>query len=152
MSTSRLAHLRCLSVLLVLMLSWQVHGQSLLPLGEGDRCRFDATIEMERAYVSGMCVLLREGDVIKGCIFNEFGITALDFTYQPRKGKVKLHSVLPMLDKWYIRRTLRGDLKRVMQALDAGNTRYENQRRHITYLFTPVATLDTAPPENEPSL
>ena len=115
-----------------------VAAQSLLPQGEGSRVKFNAMIEMPQGYVSGVCVILREGDMFKGSIFNEFGITAMDFTFNPSKGKVKLVSVLPMLNKWYIKRTLKGDLKKVMQALERGETAYENQRRHIIYQFDPM--------------
>ena len=114
-------------------------AQSLLPQEDGSRAKFNAMIEMPQGYVSGVCVILREGHILKGSVFNEFGITAIDFTYHLTKGKVKLISVLPMLNKWYIKRTLKGDLKKVMQALECGETAYENQRRHIIYQFEPLA-------------
>ena len=113
-------------------------AQSLLPQEDGSRAKFNAMIEMPQGYVSGVCVILREGHILKGSVFNEFGITAIDFTYHLTKGKVKLISVLPMLNKWYIKRTLKGDLKKVMQALECGETAYENQRRHIIYQFDPM--------------
>lgn len=113
-------------------------AQTPYPTADGDRARYTATIEMQRGYLSGVCVLLREGDDVKGCLFNEFGLTALEFTYSTTKNKVKLHSVLPMLDKWYIRRVLRRDLREVMHRLAEGQTAYEDTRYHITYTFTPL--------------
>ena len=115
-----------------------------IPETEGGRIRYAATIEMPKAYLSGICVLLREGNVVRGSLFNEFGVTALDFTYHPenqiatphsdhRSEKVKLHHVISMMDKWYIRRVLRKDLAQLMLRLQQGETTYHNERRHITY-------------------
>lgn len=92
---------------------------------------------MPKGYISGICLLQKEGDVVKGCLFNEFGITALDFTYQPHQGKVKIHHLVAMMDKWYIRKVLRKDLAQLMRNLQTGQTDYHNQRRRIWYRFTP---------------
>ena len=116
-----------------------VQAQTTFPTINGERARYTAYIEMPRAYVSGICVLVNDGAVVKGSLFNEFGLTALDFTYCPRQQKVKLHSVVKMLDKWYVRRVLRKDLAQLMQCLQQGQTVYRNERRRITYHFTPIA-------------
>ena len=100
---------------------------------EGGRIRYAASIEMPKAYLSGICVLLREGDVVRGSLFNEFGVTALDFTYHPESQKVKLHHVIKIMDKWYIRRVLRKDLAQLMLRLQQGETTYRNERHNITY-------------------
>ena len=100
--------------------------------------RYSAYIEMPRGYVSGMLVLLHEEETVKGSLFNEFGITALDFTYDRRKDKVKLHSVVKMMDRWYIRRVLRRDLREVLKGLEQGDSIYEDKRYHINYKFTPL--------------
>ena len=63
---------------------------------------------------------VREADVYHGVLFNEFGITALEFTYQPQTKKVELIEVIAMLDKWYIRRVLKNDLQHVMENLMKG--------------------------------
>lgn len=147
----RQAYLPLISVLMITLMTFPVAAQSLLPQEDGSRVKFNAMIEMPQGYVSGVCVILREGDMLKGSIFNEFGITAMDFTFNPSKGKVKLVSVLPMLNKWYIKRTLKGDLKKVMLALERGETSYENQRRHIIYQFDPMPDdgILAKPEENE---
>lgn len=153
MARLRLAHLPLISVLMLTLMSLPATAQSLLPREAGSRVKFNAMIEMPQGYVSGVCVILHDGDLLKGSIFNEFGITAMDFTYNPTKGKVKLLSVLPMLDKWYIKRTLKGDIKKVMQALERGETTYENSRRHIIYQFDPMADDGnlSAPDNDEPN-
>jgi len=100
--------------------------------------RYSAYIELPRGYVSGMLVLHHEEETVKGSLFNEFGITALDFTYCRRKDKVKLHSVVKMMDKWYIRRVLRRDLREVLKRIEQGDSIYEDKRYHINYKFTPL--------------
>jgi len=100
--------------------------------------RYTAYISMPRGYVSGMLVLLSEEECVKGSLFNEFGITALDFTYDRQKDKVKLHSMVKMMDRWYIRRVLRRDLREVLKGLEQGDSIYEDKRYHINYKFTPL--------------
>ena len=115
-----------------------VSAQSVLPL-QGGQCRqYAAYIEMPKGYVSGVCVLQKEDSDIKGCLFNEFGITTLDFTYHPERRKVTLHNVMKMMDKWYIRRVLRKDLAQLMQCLERGETHYQNASRHISYQMKPI--------------
>ena len=126
-------YLLCISMLLALPIS--VQAQTTFPSADGERAKYAAYIEMPKAYVSGICVLLQEDGLIKGSLFNEFGITALDFTYNPQRDKVKLHSVMKMMDKWYIRKVLKKDLRQVMKTLKEGQTEYTNQRRHIVYRF-----------------
>ena len=93
---------------------------------------------MPRGYVSGVLVVLHEDETVKGSLFNEFGITALDFTYYRRKDKVKLHSVVKQLDRWYIRRVLRRDVREVIKRIEQGDSIYEDKRHHINYKFTPL--------------
>ncbi len=126
-------YLLCISMLLALPIS--VQAQTTFPSADGERAKYAAYIEMPKAYVSGICVLLQEDGLIKGSLFNEFGITALDFTYNPQRDKIKLHSVMKMMDKWYIRKVLKKDLRQVMKTLKEGQTEYTNQRRHIVYRF-----------------
>ena len=120
---------------MLLALPISVQAQTTFPSAEGERAKYAAYIEMPKAYVSGICVLLQADGLIKGSLFNEFGITALDFTYNPQRDKIKLHSVMKMMDKWYIRKVLKKDLRQVMKTLKEGQTEYTNQRRHIVYRF-----------------
>lgn len=115
-----------------------LQAQATFPFSEGERVRYTAYIEMTGAYISGICVLLKEDGIIKGCLFNEFGVTALDFTFDPERGKVKLHHVMKMMDKWYLRRVFRNDLAQMMACLQNGKTTYRNVRRQIAYHFTPL--------------
>lgn len=149
MSRLRQTYLASISIFLLSMLSFSGAAQSLLPQEDGSRTKFTTTIEMPKGYVSGICVIMLEGDMLKGSIFNEFGITAMDFTYQIQKEKVKLISVFPMLNKWYIKRVLKKDLKAVIKGLEQGKTTYENTRRHILYQFLPLSNAETEDPKND---
>ena len=117
----------------------KLYAQSTFPASEGERMKYNPYIEMPRSYVSGIMILMNDNNEIKGSLFNEFGVTALDFSYLPKKNKVKLHNVVKMMDKWYIRRVLRKDLAHMMVCLQKGETAYQNERHHITYKFTPLA-------------
>ena len=73
----------------------------------------------------------------------EFGITALEFTYQPQTKKVELIEVIAMLDKWYIRRVLKSDLQHVMENLLKGNPTYKDEKYHISYKFSLMRKIPT---------
>lgn len=131
-----LRYFLCINLLMYVITA---HAQVTFPSNEGERVRYSAYIEMSRGYVSGVCILVNDEGIIKGCIFNEFGITALDFSYDPRRQKIHLYSVITMMDKWYIRRVLKKDLAQLMRCLQRSETSYQNVRRNISYLFTPIA-------------
>ena len=120
-----------------LMTVIKLNAQTTFPTTDGERVKYSAYIEMpHQAYISGICVLLREDGNIMGCLFNEFGITAIDFTYYTEHQKVKLHDVIKMLDRWYIRRILRKDIAQLMNCLQKGENKYINERQKIIYQFT----------------
>ena len=108
------------------------------PLSDSIGCKtkYATTIELSKGYLSGITIMVREADVYHGVLFNEFGITALEFTYQPQIKKVELIEVIAMLDKWYIRRVLKNDLQHVMENLMKGNPTYKNEKYHISYKFS----------------
>ena len=104
-------YLLLISILLLSLASLTVQAQDSLtvqqsPLSDSIGCktRYATTIELSKGYLSGITIMVREADVYHGVLFNEFGITALEFTYQPQTKKVELIEVIAMLDKWYIRR------------------------------------------------
>ena len=111
-------------------------AQSLLPQAGGEKARFTAVIEMPKGYMSGICVLLCDGDLIKGSMFNDFGITFMDFTFNQRKDKVKLLSVQKMMDKWYIRKILRRDLRLLFHAMREGKGEYRDGKYKMLFRFT----------------
>lgn len=103
---------------------------------------------MKKGYISGICFLSEEGDTIKGSFFNEFGISAFDFTYLRSRQKVKLENVIKMLNKWYIKRVLRKDMVHVLDNLQRGISSYSNEKYHITYKFTKLDDCDDSQQPN----
>jgi len=115
----------------------------------GSRVKYAATIELKKGYISGICVLGSEAEAYHGVFFNEFGITAMEFTYQPAKKKLKLVNVIKMLDKWYIKRVLKKDLAHVVDNLLNGISTYKDEKYHINYKFTLLQDNDEG---NTPSI
>lgn len=99
---------------------------------------YSIEIDLGRAYVSGICILAPNEDGLKGSIFNEFGVSAMDFTYTASRDKVKINSLLGKLNKWYIRRMLQGDLRELLHNIARGQYSYHNARRNIYYTFSPI--------------
>ena len=122
--------------------------------GDVVRQRYTFAMDTPGGSITGILILAGDGsDVTKGSIINEFGFSAIDFTYNTKKHKVKLLNVIKFLDKWRVRYVLRRDLSAIMQVIngeDAGPSRgYEltstgdtvvlrNTRRNITYTFAPL--------------
>lgn len=117
-----------------------VNAQVCFPSVQGEKAKYSAYIDMPQGYVSGVCVLFNEGTVIQGSLFNEFGITALNFSYDIKKEKIKLYSVVKLMDKWYIKKILKKDLKQLMKCLQKGESVYQNEKYHITYSFSTLNT------------
>lgn len=121
-----------LSLLLLLLVPSALKAQNCTAASR----KYTAMIELPKAYVSGVCVLKAENDTVTGCLFNEFGISALEFVRYPGKKKVKLLSVIKMLDKWYIKHVLSRDMARVLDNLAQGESEYRDERYKINYKFT----------------
>ncbi len=89
--------------------------------------------------MSGICILLNDSMEVKGSIFNEFGVSAMDFSYLPSKDKVRLHHIIGFMDKRFIRRRLKKDLRELMHSLQEGKGRYKNEKYKTTYSLMPLA-------------
>ena len=144
-------YLLLISILLLSLASLTVQAQDSLivqqaPLSDSIGCKtkYATTIELSKGYLSGITIMVREADVYHGVLFNEFGITALEFTYQPQTKKVELIEVIAMLDKWYIRRVLKNDLQYVMENLMKGNPTYKDEKYHISYKFSVMSNDENA--------
>lgn len=144
-------YLLLISILLLSLASLTVQAQDSFivqqaPLSDSIGCKtkYATTIELSKGYLSGITIMVREADVYHGVLFNEFGITALEFTYQPQTKKAELIEVIAMLDKWYIRRVLKNDLQHVMENLMKGNPTYKDEKYHISYKFSVMSNDENA--------
>lgn len=135
---------RILAVLPILVALW-ASGQTLDVPDQGQRALYSTTISTDRATLTGVCMMKNAGDTLLGSIVNEFGIRAFSFSVMPDRNKVKLHEVMPALNKWYIKRTLRDDLRCLFQperlgkhrelTVEGDTTTLVNRKRNIFYKF-----------------
>lgn len=123
---------------ILVLTSLQLSAQTLYPAAEGQKTRFTAYFDLSRGYISGAGMMLHTGDSIKCAIFNEFGITAVDFIYLVHKDKVKLRHIVSAADKWYVRRLMRKELRNLMHALRQGQNTFTDPRHGITLTLTPL--------------
>jgi hypothetical protein len=117
-------------------------AQDSFPTQEGERARYSVQIEFGKAYISGVGILAYVDGEVRGAVFNEFGVSALSFSYNLQKDKVKILSIIGKLNKWYIRRVIKKDMREMMGILREGGSTYTNQKYHITYTFTPLEVQD----------
>lgn len=59
--------------------------------------------------MTGICITRQTERGLVGTVINEFGLHFFDFTCQDNR--VKVSNVFPAMNKWYIRRVLRSDLR-----------------------------------------
>lgn len=139
----RITYLLLISIVISFTFVIRGKAQTTYPSNKGEKVRYAAVIETPKAYLSGICILYHdENDEIKGSFFNEFGISAIDFSFFENKDKVKLHHVVKMMDKWYIKKVLRRDIRELIHQLKLGNECYKDERYHLNYRFKPVESND----------
>lgn len=123
--------------------------------------RYSFEVSTPKAAISGVMISHSTPDEIAGSMLNEFGISALDFIFNVKKEKLTLVNVSGFLDKWYIKRLLKADLKICIHELydiplkNTGNRKVtrngdditiENVKHNLRYTFSPL----TPDPEDEP--
>ena len=102
---------------------------------------YESEVSFGKVSFSGICTVEENEGSITGVFVNEFGITAFSFEYNKSAKRVKLLNIIDFLDKWYIRKTLRKDLKAIAPELADpstpifGEIEYTNLRRKIEYRF-----------------
>lgn len=110
-------------------------------------------IETSKGFISGILLVSEDDENINGSMINEFGVSAIDFSYSKKKQKVKLLSVVSFLNKWYIKQVLKNDIKFCLHILYGTSFKkkhnYEvirmvdsvtiiNNKRHLKYTFSPL--------------
>ena len=69
---------------------------------------YQVSIRVRGNTITGICRLKKDDEGWRGTLMNEFGVKAFDFIVTPSKCEL-LHTIA-MMNKWYIRRTIAGDL------------------------------------------
>jgi len=75
--------------------------------------------------ITGICLTRQTAQGLVGSVVNEFGIHFFDFTCT--NDRVKVSNVFAAMDKWYIRRVLKSDLR----LLAASKARKTGRRRTL---------------------
>lgn len=139
-----------LLISLICLTSTAFAGDYLLPL-EG-RQQFTVFISARGMELTGVCIIKTDEEGSRGAIVNEFGVHALDFTLSSDRKKVKLLNVMPVMDHWYIKKVVRGDLKYLFMAIenpqskgkrtvkieDDGTVTMENTKYKLVYSLKPI--------------
>lgn len=121
----------------IIILSFVLTWLSLVSVSAQGR-RWSVELSFKKAGITGLCIIDTIDQQPRGTILNEFGLKMVDFVCMPN-GKVKLHNLVPMLNKWYVRRVLRADLQQIVpQLVKQDSLTFENKKRHITYRFKPL--------------
>lgn len=95
-------------------------GDFLLPLA--GRQQYSVLIAARGAELTGVCIVKTDSvGESRGAIVNEFGIHAMDFTLSADRRRVRLLNVMPQMDRWYIRRVVRADLRVLFGATAVGD-------------------------------
>ena len=117
---------------------------SLGASAQSDTLRLSLQLTFRKAVVTGLCLMVTsDKHETIGSVINEFGLKAFDFIYNKQRNKLKLENVTPALDKWYIRRVLRHDMRYIVPILiEAGECEYNNTKRGIEYVFKPLKQYD----------
>lgn len=91
-----------------------------------ERAVWAFTLDRRELTMTGICIVRQGAEGVAGTVVNEFGVKAFDFTV--RKGRLKLRNMAQPINRWYIRRTLRSDLR----CLVAPQPRSVGRRRTLT--------------------
>ena len=118
------------------------------PQADGERARYNVQIDFRKVYISGICMMLNDGGAVNCCVFNEFGVPAISYTYNIATGKVKIVSIIGKMNRWYIKKMIKRDLAQLMSVLqkDEGGE-YTNSRVGVKYSFTILNDTDNGTSE-----
>lgn len=84
------------------------------------RQQYSMAITAKKAEITGICIIKTDEEGSRGAIVNEFGIHALDFTLSPDRKQVKLLNVIEAMNRWYIKKVVRKDLKILFMSTQLG--------------------------------
>ncbi|MDO4190787.1 MAG: hypothetical protein Q4D14_03750 [Bacteroidales bacterium] len=121
-----------------LCFSLLITAQTNYPTKEGDKVRYEMQIEFRQANLSGICLLNRQNDIVKSSLVNEFGVSLMDFSYNELTKKIKILHLTKKLDRIAVRQLLKHDLPKVLNAMQEGNSSYNNKKYNITYTFSHI--------------
>lgn len=99
---------------------------------------WSAQITMPRGSLSGLCVVRVERDSLIGALINEFGVQAFDFHYDRISQKLRLQHLIPPLNRFFLRRVIRRDVRTFAPYFATGRAFVHENRHGIRYEFSPL--------------
>ena len=128
-----------INLLFVLCSSFNIFAQ-----GQGRMDRYKVQIDIQEAYLSGVCIIRDVEGLLTGAVVNEFGVSAVTFRYNKTKDKVKILSIAAAMKRPGVKALLKHDLRNIMREYchaEGGFKTvyiYENPKYRMKYNFTPI--------------
>lgn len=128
-----------INLLFVLCSSFNIFAQ-----GQGRMDRYKVQIDIQDAYLSGVCMIKDVEGLLTGAVVNEFGVSAVTFRYNKTKDKVKILSLAAAMKRPGVKVLLKKDLRNIMQDYCLSEVGfktvyiYENPKYRMKYNFTPI--------------
>ena len=128
-----------INLLFVLCSSFNIFAQ-----GQGRMDRYKVQIDIQDAYLSGVCIIRDVEGLLTGAVVNEFGVSAVTFRYNKTKDKVKILSLAAAMKKPGVKVLLKNDLRNIMREYCLSEVGfktvyiYENPKYRMKYNFTPI--------------
>ena len=128
-----------INLLFVLCSSFNIFAQ-----GQGRMDRYKVQIDIQEAYLSGVCIIRDVEGLLTGVVVNEFGVSAVTFRYNKTKDKVKILSLAAAMKRPGVKVLLKKDLRNIMRDYCLSEVGfktvyiYENPKYRMKYNFTPI--------------
>ena len=128
-----------INLLFVLCSSLNIFAQ-----GQGRMDRYKVQIDIQNAYLSGVCIIRDVEGLLTGAVVNEFGVSAVTFRYNKTKDKVKILSLAAAMKRPGVKALLKNDLRNIMREYCLSEVGfktvyiYENPKYRMKYNFTPI--------------
>lgn len=112
--------------------------------GQGRMDRYKVQIDIQDAYLSGVCIIRDVEGLLTGAVVNEFGVSAVTFRYNKTKDKVKILSIAAAMKRPGVKVLLKNDLRNIMREYCLSEVGfktvyiYENPKYRMKYNFTPI--------------
>ena len=128
-----------INLLFVLCSSFNIFAQ-----GQGRMDRYKVQIDIQDAYLSGVCIIRDVEGLLTGAVVNEFGVSVVTFRYNKTKDKVKILSIAAAMKRPGVKVLLKNDLRNIMREYCLSEVGfktvyiYENPKYRMKYNFTPI--------------
>lgn len=94
---------------------------------DSEKNSYRVLLKTPKNNITGICILKKNGDEWRGTLMNEMGAKAFDFIVTDKK--CELLSVISMMDKWYIKKTVAADLYYLLNVDNPKASFYKKQER-----------------------